>query len=509
MPQPFRQVRRDGLTATARARADRVVAQVGPGSRVAAEGLSPIERAALEDVSPIAGPHKGIALSPRTEPRPSLRGLRDALAERRRVADLAAKLNALHSPSDSEPLVVVLAAVPIHLRLFESTLAELRLRGWRVVVVQLHPHTDLSEEARRVGAECIPLEPFLSHGDLPPRVSLERLRPNRIRGIVQDWARTEGLAAYSPRVVESVAQELADALRFVAAYEALAGALMPSAFLSVSEFYRGVEPIAVVGQRLGIPTIHVQHGNIPDFARTSDFRFDAFCVFGQAYAETLALLGTDRDRVHVTGSPFMDLVPPSPPPERVRGDEEAPFRILFVAGYASAMSSHALLYETLSIALGYAEAVPNTDLVVKFHPAVSSGPAVAGYDIALAEHPDAQATILRHGDTHRLVSECDCVVTHGSSVAIEAAWMRKPVVLLNPLGAEARFPLVSEGTALSAANAAEFTDCMSRVRSGPVIRAEAYDSVQMRYGFVADRCAGHRIADVCEALAAERRWRER
>jgi len=173
------------------------------------------------------------------------------------------------------------------------------------------------------------------------------------------------------------------------------------------------------------------------------------------------------------------------------------------------MSSHALLYETLSIALGYAEAVPNTDLVVKFHPAVSSGPAVAGYDIALAEHPDAQATILRHGDTHRLVSECDCVVTHGSSVAIEAAWMRKPCCSAESLGAEARFPLVSEGTALSAANAAEFTDCMSRVRSGPVIRAEAYDSVQMRYGFVADRCAGHRIADVCEALAAERRWRER
>jgi UDP-N-acetylglucosamine 2-epimerase len=305
--------------------------------------------------------------------------------------------------------------------------------------------------------------------------------------------------------------ELTSAQRFILGYESVLSALRPRAVLSLSELYPGIEPVVAAGTRLSIPTVHVQHGNIPEIARMADFRYDAFCVFGEAYAETLERLGTPRDRLRVTGSPYMELVPPErsiPSADNLPAADQSvagrPFTILFIAGYLTGFSSQALLYSTLAMVLAYAGGRPDVRVIVKLHPAVNSGEWVTGYEAAIADHPDASVEILREADTYELIRACDCVVTRGSTVAFEAAWLRKPVILVNALGSPTHLPLDTEGTALVASNAEEFAECVERLRSGFAVPEQAFESVERRYAFGADGRAGERIADICAGLGGIR-----
>lgn len=488
--------------ALASARARAVTDRLGGDWEIRALGVTDLERDALDTGARTPELIRGT--SPGLGQR--IRESSAARRESRRLSQEAASLRHELSLHADRPTVVALAAVPIHLKLLESPTRELQARGWDCVVLQVYALNDLSPEATAVGASCVNLARFIPDREAPKTSPTGGCRSGELQLAANEWARTRELDEHQARIAAGLIAELVSSQRFVRGYETVLGAIRPHVVLSLSELYPGIEPVAAASRRLGIPTVHVQHGNIPRIARMSDFRYDAFCVFGEAYAETLETLGTPRERLRVTGSPFMDLEPPEHAIAASREtplvpSAETPFTILFIGGYLTDFSSQALLYETLAMVLEYAEGRPDVRVIVKLHPAVNSGEWVMGYEAAITEHPDASVEILREGGTYELIRSCDCVVTRGSTVAFEAAWLRKPVILVNALGSQTHLPLDVEGTALVASDPEEFAECATQLRSGFVVPEEAFEAVEQRYFSGADGRAGERIADICEELA--------
>jgi len=495
--------------AVARAKARLVREQLEDECELQTIGLTALEELALRSGTTDASSVEGVRDTDADANREKMiHGLQSARAESRRREYLGAELRSTQALLSSGPVVMVLAAVPIHLELLESTMSELQSRGWRCVVVQLHPRSNLSAEAEQRGAVCIPIAPYLPQRESASRYLTGRLTRFRLRRAIRAWADSQELGRYADYLVEGVQTQLREAAGFATAYDLLVRSVRPSAIISVSELYPGVEPVVEVGRRRGVPTIHVQHGNIPEFDRMSDFRFDAFCVFGEVYKETLERLGTARGRLRVVGSPFSERSLPvenekelSDGSGRPHHLETRPFTILFVAGYVSTRTSHAILYESLVPALEYAQLHPDVRLIVRLHPAVGRGGPIPGYDIALDELAGPNVEIPESSDVYELVRDADCVVTLGSTVAIESARFRKPVILMCPLGVEPFLPLVAEGTAFAARDSADFADCVTRLREGQPIPTEVYEAVECRYGFGANDNVGARIADICEELA--------
>jgi CDP-glycerol glycerophosphotransferase (TagB/SpsB family) len=141
-------------------------------------------------------------------------------------------------------------------------------------------------------------------------------------------------------------------------------------------------------------------------------------------------------------------------------------------------------------------------VVVKLHP-IGAGKEF-GYEVAIAEHPTAPVRVTREEDLYDLIGQCDCVVTHGSSVAIEAASFGVPTILLSPGGAPDVIPLVAEGVALRAVDIETLAACIEQLKTGEVPSSEAFERFDRRFALTHDGRAGERIADVCEELAHDR-----
>ena len=302
--------------ALARARAEAVRARLDDGSEIRSVGVTDLERDALLALSTHgAGTDSAMPAVPHDsptadgEPEPWLRSAARAMTEAREMAKRTADLAAEHAPGAETPTVVALAAVPIHIKLLESPLRALQARGWRCIVLEVFTRGDLSAQAAAVGASWLNIAPFLPECEYPWRSPVGGRRRAKLERIVRAWTRSSGLEAHEATILSGLEAELVHSQRFVRGYETILRSIRPQAVLSVSELYPGIEPVSAAGRRLGIPVVHVQHGNIPEIARMSDFPYDAFCVFGEAYAETLERLGTPRGRIRVTGSPHMDLMP--------------------------------------------------------------------------------------------------------------------------------------------------------------------------------------------------------
>lgn len=505
--------------AVARARARRVRDAVGASATVTSIGLSEVERDALiamgllsETVWPAPSP------SASAEARIPI-GARVGTALARQRADIRRRRNATRLRANlgivpNTPVAVILAAVPMHLKLMATPIRELRSRGYECIVLEVFAGGRLAEASRDVGSSWLNLHDYMP-GDESPGLVLSTSRRGRLEHAVRTWAQASDLDAHVQTVLDGLTTELIRTRRFLSGYDVVLRDLRPAVVLSVSELYPGIEPVAVACRRLGIPTVHVQHGNIPEIARMSRFPYDAVCVFGPAYAETLARLGTPSNRIRVTGSPLLDRTPAPASRSPIRETEYAAqghmredgYRILFIGGYHTGFSSQALLYETLAMVLEYAAHRPEIEVVVKLHPAVSSGLWVAGYEAALADNRTANVRLVTDEDVYGLIGWADCVITRGSTVALEAAWSRKPVVLLNALGSPTHLPLDAEGVALVASSRVEFAHCVEKLRSGLAFPEDAYQAVERRYAFRLDGGAGRRIADVCMELASARHRR--
>jgi len=408
--------------------------------------------------------------------------------------------------SSSQRRVAVFAKYPSHLRLLSSTMQTLSDRGWECVVVDMSADGSLSSDRWSVELRfwdyCRP--------NTVSRLLRRRANSRRLSGgqFVR-WVGEAGLGPYLDRLARDFSERYS--VRAPAAIEAhrrIARRLRSTVALTVNETVLEVEAVTVAREETQVPAANVQHGIITSTKRRAEFHFDAFCVFGQAYAEHLVESGTDRSRIRVVGNPLMDEYASLDEGQlgairaRVRRDlslPEADFVLLFAAQYFAATPSDDLNHEVLSMLLLVMKDEPDMQLVIKWHP-LGAG-MEDGYLHALSAHGTDRVTEVRDCDLNALIVGVDAVATYSSTTGFEAATLRRPTIVLNPTGREEAVPFVREGTALKASNADELREAIHSIRQGSAIPEERYEELDRKYNFGHDGHAGARIADVCEELA--------
>lgn len=506
--------------AEAMARAERVSNMLVAGADVAYIGLHPIEIAALKRYfeapqGPDSADFQAASMA-RTAPTRPDSGLRHARAlslvsaiARVGFSTVVAWLTSLPARvragrvrrnAGSGHLAAVLVGQTGHLPIIEATLEELRHRGWILAEVDVW-------QARRPSPVLSTFHSSLCLGDFVIKGSFGQLALRRrvlaqLRTAVAEWMADAGLESYEPFMRTRVESVMWSVNELMGGHRRMLASLRPDVVLSTNETDLPVESCVVPARSLSIPTVDVQHGVIAETRRRADFRFDAFCVFGDGYAEALTAMGTAPERIRVVGNPTIDALATTAGTARTAQSshsDDTRMRIMFAAQYSGSLLPDIDLFRTLDIVLEYLEGAPTTRLIIKLHP-LGVG-REKGYDVAFAAHPDADVECVRDTPTLELMSQCDCIVTYSSTVGLDAAYLHIPTIIINPAGPPDWLPLVDEGTALRATNAEEFGQCVEAVRRGERIGPQAYERVARRYGLVRDGQAADRIANVCEELS--------
>lgn len=500
--------------AAAREKARSVAGIVPSGVSVRAVGITPLERLSIETVF---GPmrtdvdRRPLRMALRARAGRIMdavfsffRALSNSRISRRRISDLLKSFPS--SPGDS-PFVLAFVEVENHLKLLRSPLEQLRSRGWGLMALDLSQAGDLVENSATQFLSSTPFQQYVPAADNVGQISWGVRNRPRMRRLISDWGGSIGLEAYTAYLETGFYYHYTRSQSLLRAHQALLRRLRPSVILTVNEISQFVETAVPVARGMGIPTVNVQHGVLSEIALFSDFRFDRCCVWGEAYAEVLEKLGTDKGRIRVTGNPYMDVLGLDDREQKdapllnndTEHTENTPFTILFIAGHSWDRVGDKTLYNTLSIVLESVEHSPDARIVIKLHP-LGLGREL-GYEVAISEHQNTAVVVTRNDDLYHLIETADCVVTQASTVGIEAASFRTPTILLTPKGTNDLLTLVAEGTALRAGTTEEFSECIRQIRAGSVIQESAYESVERRYSFGSDGSAGRRIADVCEGAA--------
>lgn len=274
-------------------------------------------------------------------------------------------------------------------------------------------------------------------------------------------------------------------------------------FVLLGETNRIVTPFTSAARAHNVPVICVQHGIIHDIPQWAEMPFATFAVFGPAYREVLASMGTPVDRIVVTGDPRLDGAVAAPPAERASvlealglpADERRRL-VLFAANYTThrlSGSSIERAFETLCTAL---ERLPHALLVVKLHP--QGAGRERPYERVLARHPGlAHVVADRDARLTDLIAWSDVVVVHVSSVGFEAAALRTPLIVIATDEGLQEVPFVREGIGHEARDAAELAALVERALSGnlPLPDPERLAAFNARYNGPLDGRAAERLAE--------------
>jgi hypothetical protein len=249
---------------------------------------------------------------------------------------------------------------------------------------------------------------------------------------------------YFANVLPRAAEQIETARRAVAR-------LAPDVVAMLNEHGRFERALTAAARSGRVRVIALQHGVISEeerfymFSRDEvspdlDFRSpyvplpDVTAVYGEYYRRLLAEKSSyPESAVRVTGAPRNDRLFRSEPPG---------LRVQVLGGLGLDPERKTVLWATQTHGLGADETrrsieevarmmaeLPGVQLVVKLHPnEEQSGEAYRTLPAGRTRIASAEA------DTIALVRACDLLVTKTSTVALEAAALRKPVVILNLSG---------------------------------------------------------------------------
>lgn len=390
----------------------------------------PGSRALLLDAPP--GVARAVAaMAPDTEQPPRRRGWPGLRARLRPVGRYARDRTqvwraARPEPRGDRPIVVFLDA-PHRARLLARTLALLaedypfHRAGW-------------GEQPDFAWPGDLALRPAASYrwNAYTPRGAGARIA----RHVLGSAART-GLAAFGLDAVGWLPPDLLWTLRFadvqryanmIEAFEGLARAQQPALWITLEDLLAFGKCAAAVGERLGVPTLNVQHGIIGAYPyRTGVDVVGTFAAFGEADRLTLVARGADPARIAVTGPVRYDdlrtLDVDRAALARSAGLDPARPVVLFASQPGQRLVTEGARRAALG-ALALAAAETGAQVIVKAHPLENRDALrrlVAGCGLV--------APVV-DGQLYEWLAACDVLATISSTVVYEAAVAERPVLLL-------------------------------------------------------------------------------
>src|SRR5690606_9591936 len=185
---------------------------------------------------------------------------------------------------------------------------------------------------------------------------------------------------------------------------------------------------AAAGERLGVPTLNVQHGIIGAYPyRTGIDVAGTFAAFGEADRQTLIARGADPARIVVTGPVRYDdiraLTVDRDAMRRGAGLDPARPVVLFASQPAQRLVTDGGRRTALR-ALAQAAAETGAQVVIKAHPLE---------DVSVLRRLAAETGLhapIVEGQLYEWLLACDVMATISSTVVYEAAVAERPVLLL-------------------------------------------------------------------------------
>ena len=260
----------------------------------------------------------------------------------------------------------------------------------------------------------------------------------------------------------------------------------------------------------GVPSIEVQSGTLSATPRfVAPNATDILCIEPFSRRVYVDFLGHDPARVHVVGSPKIDL---GLAPAR-RLDRESAFRRLARDGVdparplltlATQPVGRAAMEAVTRLVIQAMAAWPDAQLLIKQHPNEDESYESA-YRRVAGEQGFTRLIVSRTADVHCSIVAADLVLTYFSTVGLEAFALGRPVVCVNPFADRPPFDLVALGVAREATCA---LDLAGWLRDPPAaLDATLPELAVLQDGRATERCVAHILARADERRAASAWWR--
>ena len=251
----------------------------------------------------------------------------------------------------------------------------------------------------------------------------------------------------------------------------------PRAIVAVPDRTPIARVALALAQHYGIPSLTVQTALISDHPQYGPMFADKIAVMNEYSRQIYLNRGRiPPERVVITGAPRWDTI--AKVMLKVRGTEVSELRerlglnkpeeklVVYATEGASIARTHRMINAVMRVMSRYI----NMRLVIKVHPAES----VEQYT-KLRANPEGigtSPTILNDIDLHLLLAASDLLVTGFSNVALEAALLDKPVLIINLTGDPDPLPFVQDGIALGAYSETEVQQQFDRIMNDPVTREQ-------------------------------------
>jgi hypothetical protein len=258
-----------------------------------------------------------------------------------------------------------------------------------------------------------------------------RIFVNLYYGNLQYWhnkIKTSLEKAHLPlKVIDKMKIVLADTLMQGIQTRSLLSITFPKMIVVDCDHHMRSSWLVLLGKQMGIKTITLQHGNIPDYIGFLPLWADYALLWGNEYAKTFKAFGTADEKIRLVGCPriddkhcsseHLDAVKSS------YGINEKDI-IVLLATENGIMSDRVQLASTVFYAV---KQVPNHTLVIKCHPAESKGL----YQEMFAGEAKVKVFSDSEMNLDLSLSLADVCVVELSSVANDALVKGKPVIVLS------------------------------------------------------------------------------
>lgn len=287
----------------------------------------------------------------------------------------------------------------------------------------------------------------------------------------------------------------------IEAFEGLARAQRPALWITLEDLIAFGKCAAAVGERLGVPTLNVQHGIIGAYPyRTGVDIVGTFAAFGEADRQTLIARGADPARIVVTGpARYDDLralsVDRNALLRAARLDPARPV-VLFASQPGQRLVTDGGRRAALR-ALAQAAAETGAQVVIKAHPLED-----AGALRRLAMETGLHAPVVE-GQLYEWLVACDVMATISSTVVYEAAVAERPALLLEWSGNSDVAGYLEAGIGLLPETPAQTGAALSALLADETLRAamlERQRAFAQRHLAGADGRASERLAALARDL---------
>ena len=326
-----------------------------------------------------------------------------------------------------------------------------------------------------VGLYFVPFEAFVSRDDRDEMQSFIAAAVNSTPAALPPHLRFDALDGWEKVFLGDVRRRLQRDLPILACLRVAFGrGLEKAARLLLMETLSPASKAAVACARdSGIPVVVLQHGVIANAAVHRETDAECIASWGTLDAAWFSSNLARSTRVEPTGNPRYDdlSVPRKRPVHPALRGIPAGSRILL---FASSPFGHAVATDSLwnhdalqSAAVDAIRRIKEAYLLFKRHPAERPGPLPG-----TSSGSDERVKEVVGGDTFSLIRASEVVLSMGSTVALEAMILDRPVIFLGPPHPDSPFHPPEDGGGLRALRGDDLGGFVSRLMADARFRAE-------------------------------------